>query len=1119
MGHKLLIFLLLLACLISCNKSEEKDSGPAGVSVSGAGSTLFGKVKIGEFRVAGIKIKNPTDQTLSFGLTGITAPFSIDGVSGDCSWGSVSPKSECIIKIRFTPVATIESFMDAVVLGTTIRFSGKGLKEGELTLGRATWNAGTFRAGIQQTVSIPVTNTGDTDLSLPRVVNPDFTIVAQNCGSEISPGKSCNMVVGVNKVIAEEVIETVQFYTLNSPVFSNVEFYANVIPSKAAGSIEFVPGATQIIADGSSQVTISSRPIRDSFGNVVSDGETIVATATNLNLTGPMSMTTVAGVVSFTLESTQFTGQSRLILSTELSSGVYNITAVSGPPVGTITAKAYNPIMKANNQTTMTIVTNVMTSNNGNVLTDGTELDVFLTGPGQIITQEFFTFGGVIGIKIKSTTTAGAGSLVVRGNPVRDGFGNITSYLAYGEFPLTFAPVDTIGDFDIVSLYPSIYSGSEPLGLPTTTTVTVRDIRDTNANLVGAGVNVNLTITNGFNAQNDSNNFTLVTDSNSEVTFVLKGNGTRDWINIEALINGASNSLRVFANKEEKKEHNRGTTNKITLKMARTTSDFVNTQLPPASSRWSDVGSDYYSIRSQDSSYFGFTKAFGYWRKLDGPRKHLLWDCIVPVEGYVIVAPCEEKKVSGNDFLYRSYSIMEINAERTPDTFTNANISVLTSYPQAYGAHALGSITGWSKKDNRFNIFGGVIPTEEYVNILGVPTLRYSFDMAEAVLNYSDITLMAHIPFAQNGFDEDIYAPIAPSYNRFRDTTYILGGLRKLRDPDTNLDIVVGSNQLQIYKEGALENITVASGSNGSPVGRYQNGVFFDNDKNALYVTGGLNTNNVFLDEIWKIDMSQTNKVWQRVCSVCGLPDITVKNALRISNMIQTPVDMDEWQDIFEPLRSPVIFKDRSNGKTYISAPSSAILAEVNLDTGVSNHSPTDEEVLEFRSYAQLVDHQDIDRFYRHVVSQPGTSNTSLFHKDGKKGEMAYYMAEITLDEEAKLFGKILTPIISAYSENSTFVSGTQITAFGSQALIYNFNTATWEEIGSSLSSSPNYMSTASYNIKASFTNAPDYISSNFKVYLMIKPRDAVGRQSGGTIAREGLNTLFLNMIRLEGVF
>lgn len=1104
---KLVGLLFTILFLIGCNPKKE-NSTEARVSVSGAGSTNFGKVNIGEYRVAGIAIKNPTSESISYTVSGIAAPFTIDGVSGGCTLVSINPNSDCIIKIRYTPVSAVESFITVSVLGTQVQFRGKGLQQGALQLGVTSWNAGIFKAGEARTTTIPITNIGDTQLSPPQVATPGFSIAAQNCGTEIAPGESCSMVISVQKALAQQYSEIVQFYTVESSTFYDLNFLAEVIPGDPSGTIEFQTGATEIIADNSSTMVITTKPIRDVFGNIVSDGVAVVGTPVNLSVVGSTSQQTLNGVVSFTVRATAFTGTSRLVLSSNLASGVYNLASVSGPPFGTITAKPFNPNVRANGLATLTIETNPLISASGNIVSDGTQVEAFLIGPGTIITTERVTVGGVLRIQIKSSTTATTTKLVLRANPIYSG-ATITGYQAYGEFDINFIPMDEIGNFDITCNHPAIYYLKNGSGRVDETTCQVVNIRDEFNNPVGSGYAASIALTNGKHSITNMDIFTMTTDALSAVSFPIKGSGVRDYITLDVTINGKSKSHTVFARGDSEILHNKGTTNKIALFSQRASSKFTTNSLKPnVANNWKEVETDYYGIRSLDNSYFGFKKAFGQWREITGPQRHLIWDCLIPVDSYLGTPPCEEKKLLGSGYEYKSYSIHEIKTERTPETLINPNIQYLPSSSSAFDANILGPISAFDKTRNRYHIFGGVVPVEVTV---GAAT-KYTFAGNTDAIAYGDVSLMAFAPFLSTSYTADILFPVAPSYYRYKDDIYIFGGLKK------QMPSVVAGDKLQIFKDGDLTTITVGDGAAGSPVGRYQNGVYYDHDTTTLYVFGGRNANGDFLDEIWKTNLSEASKTWTKICNLCGLPDTTSDNMPMIVGLLTTPVDYGVWQSIFEPMRPPVVVKDSVNGRTYFTAPYSSVMGRIRLDTGTFDADDVPDEFLEFRNYGHLVQHFRIDRFYRHDIVQSGTTNTKLYYKDGDKGQMVYYKAEIKVDNEARLFAEEIRPVVSAYSFNRTTRGASNADGYGASVYLFDYSTDLWVYIGESTASSPGLIASDAYSVKPLILNPSRYISSDNKVHVLIKPKHDIGYQIG-TSPDPGLNEFYINLIKLEGVF
>ena len=1108
-----LFILLALLLASSCNKTSKDGGESSSLSVAIAGATNLGKVQMGDFRHTGIRIENNTGSDVTFNLPVLNLPFSWDGYTGSCVGARVPAGTICTIKIKFEPVDTDDKFANFVFLGKSFNLLGRGLRIGELTLGVASWNAGSFLAGDPQLRTITTTNVGDASISIPKIINQDVKILTHSCGEEIAPSETCNLVLSITKTSAQEYEEDIFFYTTENPLFLvPLRFLGETRPNVPSGVIEFQNADSTIIADGVEIRQIESRPIRDQFGNVVSDGSVIVANLQNLEQVEAMSKTTLNGVVTYNVRSTNITGVSRVVLSGGNATGVLAITSISGPPVGVISLKSFNNQLLANNVSFLTVETTTLVSSSGNAMTDGTPMYVTLTGPGQIITQEPLTAGGVLRVRLKSTFVSGPGELVINGGPIRDGLGNITGYQSEGRFPLDFLPVPLIGNFNLTSALPAIHSSVNGDGHPYTTRVTVDDIRDEFMNLVGANRDVSITITNGKN-ENNQTSFTAKTDALSRVAFDLYGIGVRDWIGITATVNNQSKFHRVFAYSEQSQLHNRGTNNKITLKTARKSSVFATSQLAPNSTLWRNVETNYYSIRSQDTSYYGSIYAYGYWRELEGPKRHLVWDCIHPMDNYVVMAPCMEKKMVGDTYIYRPTSLVEMVPHRDPENYMNSYITVLPDASSGIGGEAIGTISVYDSALGQIQYFGGVYkePQNIYDGATGTYRMEYGIENVDKTFAYKDVPLMTYLPKVNAPHDEPVAFPIAASYHRYKDEVYIIGGIKK-----GGAGLTYG-NKLQHYRNGNITSYTVLDGVNGTPIGRYNNGVYYNPKLNTVYLLGGRNSIGMFLDEVWKVDMNQTPKRWTQVCDLCGLPTYSpvVHSQLLALGAGGTLIN-GAWITLFESLFPPMIYEDSSTGKTFMSIPNSPTISEVNLELGIINNSVTDVNFLDFRNFAQLIHNQKSDRFFRHTIAQAGTMNTRFHHKDGRNGEMRYYMAEVSVDPESTSFARTLTPVISAYSQNRTINGATSVTEYGVSAYIFNFSTNLWELIGESTSTTPNFMSSQAFNIRRTIPNGVDYIR-NDKAHILIKPTQELGRQVGGNVY-PAENHFLINSIRLDGV-
>ncbi len=163
------------------------------------------------------------------------------------------------------------------------------------------------------------------------------------------------------------------------------------IPGLAAGTIVLNVSPAQIIADGSSTSTITSAPIIDQYGTVVTDG-TLVTISTSLGTILDMSDTPVTaplatsgGIVTFKLKSATTTGTATINAATVsgTASGSCTVACVPGDPAGAITLTSVPASIIAKSSQTTTISSGIIRDANGNAV--GAGISIILTSSSGLL--------------------------------------------------------------------------------------------------------------------------------------------------------------------------------------------------------------------------------------------------------------------------------------------------------------------------------------------------------------------------------------------------------------------------------------------------------------------------------------------------------------------------------------------------------------------------------------------------------------------------------------------------------------------------------------------------------------------------------------------------------------
>lgn len=1099
---RILSVLLIFWLFVSCEEAKE-DNSSSSLEITSSGFTDFGKIRVGEFRRAAIYINNSSDKVKSLSISGANAPFSILGTKGDCTLSEISKNSECYIRIEYRPTDTQNHQSSITVNNKTILFKGKGLAPGRLQIGVSSWSAGNIEAGQLRTLSIPLSNSGDDMIGPPLVATSSFSVIGHNCGTEILPSETCQMILGVQKPLIGTYSETVQIYTQEMADYEELNFTATVTPSYPQGQISVTCDKLSLIADNTDTTSCLVGPLRDSFGNIASDGTAITASTQNGFIVGSNLEYTSSGMVNFTFRSSANIGNSRLIVSSNLASGYIDIPLTSGPPVGAITVASYQTQIRADGVSTVTLITDVMVNNSGVVVTDGTPIEAILDASGTIETAQLVTVGGKLSIKVRSSLIAETTNLTLRANHQGG-----STYLASGTFPIEFIPLTTIGNFDVNCDDSEIYFDKLGSGLTEETICRIENIRDSNSNLVGAGVTIDVSIANGLNSTNGLANFQLTSDAASSASFVLQGAGVRDFITVDATIAGESNFTRVFAIADQEAIYYANeSSRKVWLKRTFSSAIFDPlSDLSPSDGAWNEVHEDYGAIQDQDEINIGLKRYSGEFNDAQVTLRHFVWDCFSSVSDYIVMAPCEEKKVAGPGYNYTPYFMTKMRVEDSAKQVIGANFDDYPSTSAGIGEMLMHPISFYEYSENKIHMLGGV-----YTQDLGADS--YELYHHEDGVTYGLISLFSYMPMDTVSYNDNFMYPIVPSYSKSADSMYIFGGARIISAPSRTIEL---GNTLQVFTEGDLTTVTVIDSGDGIPSPRVNNGILHDEDNNTVYIVGGYDSLGVFLDEIWKVDLDNVTPEWERVCSSCSIPELTQARVANMRAAIEANLGINFYYDSFEANRFASLIKDYDSKKVYLTAYRSNFVYEIDLETG-STQTPTDTEFNSLAGSDFVFQHRKTKRYYRYMVNAEGASESKLEYMDSTLGKSIYYQAIINLDEEALNHAAIIKPIVSAYSMNKT-IGDTSITEYGVDAYIYNHSTNAWVLLGQNLSNSQASLQNSGFNITQDISSNPrDYIGEDYNVNILIRPTQNVGHQLTGI--NPGESELLINLIKLEGIY
>lgn len=1101
---KSILLIILAFLLFSCGEEDSEKSNQQGsLSITASGFKNLGTVSIGLSKLSGIKISNKTDSTQNITITGLGDPFFFHRIDGQCSLISISPGKTCTIIFKFTPslVENIDRMIG--VNGKEFLFTGKGLALGEFSLVDNLWNAGSFNAGALTEKTFTFTNTGDSDLTDIISNTSGFNVKNHTCGEIIQAGETCSFTLTAQKSLAQSYTEQIQIYSPENSDFTLIDFNGVVVPSDPFGDIGITCTKMSMIANNSDTSTCVTDPITDNFGNIVNDGHVVSLSVFNLYIDGATTQTTVAGQVTFTVRATDTITPSSVIMNSASASGFVGINLTTGPPSGSITFQTYSGSILADGNSYVTVKTTNLVNNLGVTVSDGEVIEAVITGPGTLAASNLLTYNGTAQIRVNSTTVSGTSTVTLRSDPIRDVSNNIIGWNASGSFDVNFIPVPDIGNFSITSLHPEIYYLKNGSGFTDETTITVGPILNIFDTPIGSGHNVDIVITNGLHGISNSQTFTLVTDGASTVSFPIKGDGIRGEINISAFVNGAYQSLELYASgdyvarfREEESK------NELSLYYAFSDSRFSITDLSPVSSSWLPVKDNYLSLMTQDTDYYGLRRVSGKWEDIDVSARHYVWDCMIPVKNYVISTPCADKRISGGGFIYSYFFpyLMNFNNINTPITI-GGNIGELPNHSSGFDGNVVNPSILYSELYNQAFLFGGAYAyTPDSTN--------YYLRNNDSTITYGQLSLFAYMPFSSSGFTDDLAFPLFSSHSTKGEKTFFFGGLT-----DGGVATISAGNLLQRFQSGDLETVVVVDGSNGRPEARYLNGVYFDEEENRVYIVGGLDISDTLIDDIWYTDLDSATPQWERVCVSCGLSD-NYQKKIDLIKTYTTTGTVNEQDildlDVVRPLQ---VTYTRSDKKILLYSHRSTVVEELDITTGTTLPLSL-LELNDIASSDSILYHNQIDRFYKQKVLVDGQMSSRYYFYDTKLGYAPYYMASLDLGLDSKEHAFKVKPVISAWSQNK---SG-ETTEYGVEAYCYNFISNEWELLGENINSSLSSLENTGFNITLDLANPRDFINISGKSFILIKAKQDIGYQNSSS-PESGEAFIRINHIEVEGAF
>lgn len=893
---KLLPVFILLSLLVGCSQNKEADPPvpKTGVELIAIGPTNFGGVIVGNYRDAAIKVYNygPGSVDTSNINNALTGHFHIQSVSNPCATGVLPSGSNCVVSIRFKPTISGQFYQDFIVGDTALRVTGRGQVNGNIEISDSLWDTGQTVAGQEIMKNIFVSNQGDFPVQSPTISSiAGLTVGFNNCGIFIQPQSSCRMELVLRKTVAGNLSELVTFQVPDS-YSPQLTLVTDVIATESAGTIEFNNPPSSVIADGMSEIGISTLPIRDQFGNVVLDNTPVHFSAANCTIITDPNPRTISGVVSVIVRASQTKGNCTLNSISASANGILHLRQTAGPPYGTIQVEAYAQEVVANGQTQIVFKTLTIKDQYNNIVENGTEINYSLIGGGSLDQPTGSTVLGKSLVVLTSPANPGTTQLVIRAGPIRDSTGAIIGYSANGVYQVRFTAGPPVGNIPITSQYSGIYaieeSSYEELGYNIHSIITVGPLRDSSGNVVSANTAVNIRVTNGVNVTLNGNNVTGYTNGDGSVNFLLAGAGNRGDIIIEAsTLSGASGMGTVWAFKQESLNPT-AIGNKVEL------FEIIKQggAIPARSDSWVSVSENYIGTTSgHDANFYKMEKVAYATPGIFATLPFFLEECLVTYNSFVMATPCRvsnstiwnggsliEKNLwpqrgsdydprqwntKGNDF--KTFNALQpiemIPQNRYSNTqFSNITVSTYDVSCSPVGTYQQPTVfrnpgIGMIESIDKILIFGGFFHQRVGGSTPGCS--QHQFPSGEAMKISSIYTGLAESTALNNNSfltrqngneDPDVIGDYPPSHGNMRLVSK--GG--KMFGFGGFLPIPGGSayNQLYVFTGSGVsankwavlrpDNDPIEADTGGEPEARYQNGLVYVPELNNLYVIGGL---------------------------------------------------------------------------------------------------------------------------------------------------------------------------------------------------------------------------------------------------------------------------------------
>lgn len=615
----ILCALIVTSCL--SQENETNQSVPIkNIELKVQGLSNFGNILVGDTRETLIIIKNNTNEKHNL-QSEISSHFLITEVSLPCYENILPENSTCNARIKFSP-NSVGNFIGAYKVGdSVIELTGKGVIGGDILISETSIDLGVLSSGVDYYKTLTLTNVGDSTVIFPDFVFPEgYRIMSNYCGSFLNPKTRCNIRIEIIKPTIGPHIDKAEMVAISKGSGSKkteIFFYSVVSPGIPSGEIKISSILPSMEAGSEIEEIITTQPILDNHGNIVSDGTPVTVSIENLSLSEESNIFfTQSGIISFKIKSTTKKGPASITIISETAFGLIPLYVRSGLPFGELKIQPYDPILISDGSTNIFLKTEKVYDKFKNIVEDGSEIDLSLSSGSLSADKKIKspsirvkTFDGIARFYLISGTNKGPADLTLSANQ------SGSTYLANGSAKFEFIPGPPFGNISIFSAKESINAINE------FSTVTVGPVVDKVGNIVSQNTPVDVVIQNG---RTIDDNYKFFTDPEGKLQFILVGSGNRGPINIKAKSLSSSGETEIWAFKDthltfqgQKRDDwglgtgnnslNSGRVYTITAKGTHTDFNSAKNELPSPTKRGSEIF-DYNAISSNDSILYEIQK-------------------------------------------------------------------------------------------------------------------------------------------------------------------------------------------------------------------------------------------------------------------------------------------------------------------------------------------------------------------------------------------------------------------------------------------------------------------------------------------------------------------------------